>query len=52
LKESLAIGKTIENPRLISFCEQKLKELEESGDLRTSKNPPVSKNIFRPSSAS
>jgi tetratricopeptide (TPR) repeat protein len=30
LKESLVIGKAIENPRIISFCEQKLKELEGS----------------------
>jgi len=30
LKQSLAIGEAIENPRIISFCEQKLKELEEA----------------------
>jgi tetratricopeptide (TPR) repeat protein len=28
LKESLTIGELIEDPRIISFCEQKLKELE------------------------
>ena len=32
LKESLAIGKAIEDPRIISFCEQKLKELEGSDE--------------------
>ena len=30
LKQSLAIGEAIENPRIISLCEQKLKELEEA----------------------
>jgi tetratricopeptide (TPR) repeat protein len=44
LKESLAIGKAIENPRLISFCEQKLKDLEGSEDNKTSNDPPVSNN--------
>jgi len=28
LKESLAIGKSIEDPKIINFCEQKLKDLE------------------------
>lgn len=28
LKESLAIGKSIENPKIINLCEQELKELE------------------------
>ncbi|WP_440948358.1 tetratricopeptide repeat protein [Methanosarcina sp. T3] len=32
LKQSLAIGKAIEDPRIICFCEQKLKELEGSED--------------------
>jgi tetratricopeptide (TPR) repeat protein len=32
LKQSLAIGKAIGDPRIISFCEQKLKELEEADD--------------------
>jgi hypothetical protein len=27
LKKSLAIGKAIEDPRIISFCEKKLKEI-------------------------
>jgi tetratricopeptide (TPR) repeat protein len=32
LKQSLSIGKAIEDPRIISFCEQKLKELEGSDE--------------------
>ncbi|HHV24589.1 MAG TPA: tetratricopeptide repeat protein, partial [Methanosarcina sp.] len=47
LKESLAIGEAIEDPRIVSFCEQKLKELEEAEDDKTSKNPPVSKHILK-----
>ncbi|MDQ1253582.1 MAG: hypothetical protein QG646_2754 [Euryarchaeota archaeon] len=32
LKQSLEIGKAIEDPRIIGFCEQKLKELEGSDE--------------------
>ena len=32
LKQSLVIGKAIEDPRIIGFCEQKLKELEGSNE--------------------
>jgi hypothetical protein len=32
LKKYLAIGKTIEDPWMIGFCEQELKELEESDE--------------------
>jgi hypothetical protein len=32
LKESLAIGKTIENPRIVRLCEHRLKELEGSNE--------------------
>jgi tetratricopeptide (TPR) repeat protein len=32
VKQSLVIGKAIEDPRIISFCEQKLKELEGSDE--------------------
>jgi hypothetical protein len=59
LKKSLAIGKAIEDPRIVSFCEQKLKELngaednENSNYYPTSNNssassrPPTSKNLFQ-----
>jgi len=46
LKESLAIGKAIEDPRIISFCERKLKELEEPENIESSNKPSVSRNFF------
>lgn len=38
LKESLPIGTAIEDPRIIRFCEQKLKELEGTENNKTSKS--------------
>ncbi len=35
LKESLAIGMATEDPRMIRFCEQKLKKLQGTEDKRT-----------------
>ena len=32
LKQSLSIGKAIEDPRIISICEKKLKELDGTDD--------------------
>lgn len=46
-KESLVIGKAIEDPRIISLCEQELKDVEGFGDNRTLKDPLVSKKILR-----
>ena len=31
-EDALAIGKEIKDPRIIDFCEQKLKSLKNSGD--------------------
>ena len=48
LKQSLAIGEAIEDPRIVSFCEKKLKELngaednENSNYYSTSNNSPAS----------
>lgn len=48
LKKSLAIGEAIEDPRIVSFCEKKLKELngaednENSNYYSTSNNSPAS----------
>ncbi|WP_141706497.1 MULTISPECIES: tetratricopeptide repeat protein [Methanosarcina] len=59
LKQSLAIGKAIEDPRIISFCEKKLKELygiedNENSNYYPAPNnspdsrcPPASKNILQ-----
>lgn len=59
LNESLSIGKSVENPRIIEFCEQKLRELKEaknneisnyhlaSSNLPASNNLSASKNIFQ-----
>ncbi|MDW5550956.1 tetratricopeptide repeat protein [Methanosarcina sp.] len=53
LKQSLSIGKEIEDPRIINFCENKLKELDEIEDSEnsdyypTSNNPPASKNLYQ-----
>jgi len=44
LKKSLAIGKAIEDPRIISFCEKKLKELDGIEDNENSKYYPTSNN--------
>lgn len=59
LKKSLAIGKAIEDPRIIIFCESKLKELDgiednENSDYYSTSNnssvsshPPSSKTLFQ-----
>ncbi len=47
LRESLDIGKVIEDPRIISFCERKLKEFEEPENIGGSNDPPVSKNFIQ-----
>jgi hypothetical protein len=47
LKESLAVGESIEDLRIIRFCEQKLKELEVPENSEGSNNPPLKKNIIQ-----
>lgn len=59
LIQSLAIGKTIEDPRIISFCKKKLRELDEvidnensnyhpgSNNSQASNHPPASKNLIQ-----
>jgi tetratricopeptide (TPR) repeat protein len=47
LNQSLTIGNAIEDLRIISFCEQILKELEKSENNESSNNTPASKNILK-----
>ncbi|HWQ48408.1 MAG TPA: hypothetical protein VN414_05585 [Methanosarcina sp.] len=47
MKQSFAIGKAIEDPRIINFCEKKLKELDGIEDNENSSCPPASKTLFQ-----
>ena len=47
MKESLTIGKAIEDPRIINLCERKLKELEETDDCENLDEAQSSNEFFK-----